>query len=155
MRHGGQILVHQLKIQNCERVFCVPDTNLVSVLDGLYEHAQLQTVTCRQVSSAAIMAEAHGSLKGVPGVCFVAHKAGATDAVSAITSAQHDGTPLIVFAIYEDDYDCLDWYKPIAKFVGHVRETADIPDMVSQRFSGSFGRQAWSCGYWVIDICVA
>ena len=35
MRHGGQILVDQLKIQGVERVFCVPGESYLAALDGL------------------------------------------------------------------------------------------------------------------------
>ena len=37
MRHGGQILVDQLKIQGVRRVFCVPGESYLAALDGLFE----------------------------------------------------------------------------------------------------------------------
>ena len=33
MRHGGQILIDQLKIQGVERVFCIPGESYLPALD--------------------------------------------------------------------------------------------------------------------------
>jgi acetolactate synthase-1/2/3 large subunit len=35
MRHGGKILVDQLKLQGVQRVFCVPVESYLAALDGL------------------------------------------------------------------------------------------------------------------------
>ena len=37
MRHGGQILVDQLKAHNVKRVFSVPGESFLAALDGLYD----------------------------------------------------------------------------------------------------------------------
>ncbi|MGB0167819.1 MAG: thiamine pyrophosphate-binding protein, partial [Paracoccaceae bacterium] len=37
MRHGGQILIDQLKIQGVDRVFCLPGESYLAALDGLFE----------------------------------------------------------------------------------------------------------------------
>ncbi|PJA60742.1 MAG: thiamine pyrophosphate-binding protein, partial [Rhodobacterales bacterium CG_4_9_14_3_um_filter_71_31] len=57
MRHGGQILVDQLKIQGVERVFCVPGESYLAALDGLRDSG-IDVVVCRQEGGAAMMAEA-------------------------------------------------------------------------------------------------
>ena len=51
MRHGGQILIDQLKIQGVERVFCVPGESYLAALDGLYDSG-IDTVIGRQEGGA-------------------------------------------------------------------------------------------------------
>jgi len=41
MRHGGQILIDQLKIQGVDRVFCLPGESYLAALDGLFETWQV------------------------------------------------------------------------------------------------------------------
>ena len=46
LRHGGQILVDQLKIEGVTRVFSVPGESFLAALDGLYESG-IDNVVCR------------------------------------------------------------------------------------------------------------
>lgn len=79
MRHGGQILIDQLKIQGVDRVFCLPGESYLAALDGLFESG-IETIIGRQEGGVAIMAEAHGKLTGKPGVAFVKRGPGETNA---------------------------------------------------------------------------
>ena len=47
MRHGGQILIDQLKIQGVKRVFCIPGESYLPALDGL-SGSGIETVVGRQ-----------------------------------------------------------------------------------------------------------
>ena len=47
MRHGGQILIDQLKIQDVDRVFCLPGESYLAALDGLFESG-VETIIGRQ-----------------------------------------------------------------------------------------------------------
>ena len=96
MRHGGQILADQLKIHGVRRVFSVPGESFLAALDGLYESG-IENVVCRQEGGAAMMAEAHGKLTGVPGICFVTRGPGATNASAGVHVAMQDSTPMILF----------------------------------------------------------
>ena len=80
MRHGGQIVIDQLKIHGCERVFFVPGESFLAVLDGLVDVKEIEAVVCRQEGGAAMMAEAYGKLTGKPGICMVTRGPGATNA---------------------------------------------------------------------------
>ena len=96
MRHGGQILIDQLKIQGVERVFCVPGESYLAALDGLYDSG-IDTVIGRQEGGVAMMAEAHGKLTGAPGIAFVTRGPGATNASAGVHVASQDSTPMILF----------------------------------------------------------
>ncbi|WP_420349292.1 thiamine pyrophosphate-binding protein [Pelagibius sp.] len=142
-RHGGQILVDQLRIQGVERVFCIPGESFLAALDGLHQ-SQIQTVVCRQEGGAAMMAEAHGKLTGKPGVAFVTRGPGATNASAGIHIAFQDSTPMVLFvgqvardqrdreAFQEVDYRRM--FAPLAKWVAEIEVTERIPEYVSQAF---------------------
>jgi len=143
MRHGGQILVDQLKIQGVERVFCVPGESFLAALDGLRDSG-IDVVVCRQEGGAAMMAEAHGKLTGRPGVAFVTRGPGATNASAGVHVAMQDSTPMILFvgqvgrgmrdreAFQEVDHRAL--FAPLAKWAGQIDATERIPEYLSRAF---------------------
>ncbi|MGB1639134.1 MAG: thiamine pyrophosphate-binding protein, partial [Paracoccaceae bacterium] len=96
MRHGGQILVDQLKIQGVWRVFCVPGESYLAALDGLFESG-IDTIVGRNEGGVSMMAEAHAKLSGEVGVAFVTRGPGATNASSGVHVAFQDSTPMILF----------------------------------------------------------
>jgi acetolactate synthase-1/2/3 large subunit len=143
MRHGGQILVDQLKIQGVRRVFSVPGESFLAALDGLYDSG-IENVVCRQEGGAAMMAEAHGKLTNTPGVLFVTRGPGATNASSGLHVAMHDSTPMIVFvgqvarghrdreAFQEVDYRQM--FGGLVKWVAEVDQTERLPEYISRAF---------------------
>lgn len=143
-RTGGQILVDQLTIQGATDVFCVPGESYLNVLDALYEHPRIRTITCRQEGGAAMMAEAQGRLTGRPGICFVTRGPGATNAAAGVHIADQDSTPMILFigqvatgmadreAFQEVDFRQM--FAPLAKWVGQIETAERIPEYVSHAY---------------------
>ncbi len=143
-RHGGQILVGQLAIQGCDRVFCVPGESYLAALDGLHAHNAIHTVVCRQEGGAAMMAEAYGKATGVPGICFCTRGPGATNAASGVHVAFQDSTPMILFigqvasdqkdreAFQEVNYELM--FAPLAKWVAQIDSVDRIPEYISQAY---------------------
>ncbi len=143
MRHGGQILVDQLKAQGVRRVFSVPGESFLAVLDGLYASG-IENIVCRHEGAACMMAEAHGKLTGQPGVVFVTRGPGACNAASGVHVARQDSTPLILFvgqidtahrdreAFQEVDYRA--FFTPLAKWAAEVDETTRLPEYISRAF---------------------
>jgi acetolactate synthase-1/2/3 large subunit len=143
MRHGGQILVDQLKLNGVERVFSVPGESYLAVLDGLYDSG-IVNVVCRHEGGAAMMAEATAKLTGRPGVAFVTRGPGATNASSGVHVAQQDSTPMVLFvgqiarvdrdrdAFQEVDYRAM--FGGLAKWVAEIDDTARIPEYVNRAF---------------------
>ena len=144
MRHGGQIVIDQLKIHGCERVFFVPGESFLAVLDGLVDVPEIEPVVCRQEGGAAIMAEAYGKLTGKPGVCMVTRGPGATNASAGVHIAQQDSTPMILLigqvarhmvdreAFQEVDYRKM--YEPLAKWVAQIDQIERIPEYISHAY---------------------
>ncbi len=143
MRHGGQILVDQLKIHGVKRVFSVPGESFLAALDGLHESG-IQNIVCRHEGGACMMAEAHAKLTGQPGVVFVTRGPGATNASAGIHVARQDSTPLVMFvgqidnthrdreAFQEVDYRA--FFTPLAKWASEIDQTDRIPEYVSRAF---------------------
>ncbi|MDD7972572.1 thiamine pyrophosphate-binding protein [Roseinatronobacter alkalisoli] len=143
MRHGGRILVDQLKAQGVRRVFSVPGESFLAALDGLHDSG-IQNIVCRHEGGAAMMAEAHAKLTGQPGVVFVTRGPGATNAASGIHVAMQDSTPLIMFvgqidnrhrdreAFQEVNYR--EFFKPIAKWAAEIDHTDRLPEYISRAF---------------------
>jgi acetolactate synthase I/II/III large subunit len=142
-RHGGQILVDQLRIQGVQRVFSVPGESFLAVLDGLHDSG-IRNVVCRHEGGAALMAEATAKLTGRPGVAFVTRGPGATNAAAGIHVARQDSTPMILFvgqietghrdreAFQELDYRQV--FGGLAKWAAEVDRTERLPEYVSRAF---------------------
>lgn len=143
LRHGGQILVDQLRIQGVERVFCIPGESFLAALDGLYE-SDIETIVCRQEGGVAMMADATARLTGKPGVAFVTRGPGATNASAGVHIAFQDSVPMILFigqvasdqkdreAFQEVDYRQM--FGPLAKWVAEIETTERIPEYISHAF---------------------
>ena len=144
MRHGGQILADQLRIQGVRRVFSVPGESFLAALDGLRDSG-IDNVVCRQEGGAAMMAEAHAKLTGAPGVVFVTRGPGATNASAGLHVAMQDSTPMVAFvgqiarghrdreAFQEVDYRAL--FGGLVKWVAEVDRTERLPEYVARAFS--------------------
>ncbi len=144
LRTGGQILVDQLRIHGVDRVFCVPGESYLAALDAFHDVPDIQVVTCRQEGGAAMMAEAHGKLRGEPGICFVTRGPGATNASAGVHIGFQDSTPMILFigqvgrsmldreAFQEIDFRHM--FGQMAKWVAQIDDPARIPEYVSRAF---------------------
>lgn len=143
-RHGGKILIDQLCLHGCERVFLVPGESFLAALDGLYATPTIQTVVCRQEGGAAMMAEAYGKLTGRPGVCLVSRGPGAANCAAGVHVAAQDSTPLLMLigqvpttvtgreAFQEVDLQQM--FTPLAKWVAQVSDVRRLPEYLSQAY---------------------
>jgi acetolactate synthase I/II/III large subunit len=145
IRHGGKILVDQLRIHGVDLAFCVPGESYLPVLDALYESRDaISLITCRHESGAANMAEAYGKLTGRPGICLVTRGPGATNASIGVHTAFQDSTPMILFigqvgndfvereAFQEIDYRRM--FGQMAKWVAQIDRADRIPEYIARAF---------------------
>lgn len=140
-RHGGQILVDQLKLRGVNRVFSVPGESFLAALDALHD-AGIQNIVCRQEGGAAMMAEADGKLTGQPGILFVTRGPGATNAAAGLHVAHQDSTPMICFvgqigrgdrdreAFQEVDFRAM--FGTVVKWVAEIDDTARLPEYIDR-----------------------
>jgi acetolactate synthase-1/2/3 large subunit len=144
IRTGGRILVDQLRINGCDRIFTVPGESFLAVLDALHDTPEIDTVVCRQEGGVAYMADADGKMTGRPGVAFVTRGPGATNASAGVHVAFQDSTPMILFVgdlarrdkdregFQEIDFPA--FFAPIAKWAARIDDAARIPEYVARAY---------------------
>jgi acetolactate synthase I/II/III large subunit len=144
-RTGGRILVDQLAIQGCDRIFTVPGESFLAVLDALHDTPAIQTVVCRQEGGVAYMACADGALTGRPGVAFVTRGPGATNASIGVHVAMQDSQPMILFigdvargdrdreGFQEVDLQAM--FAPLCKWAGRIDDARRIPEYVARAYA--------------------
>jgi acetolactate synthase-1/2/3 large subunit len=141
-RTGGRILVDQLKIQGCDRIFTVPGESFLAVLDALHDTPEIDLVVCRQEGGVTYMADADGKMTGRPGIAFVTRGPGATNASAGVHVAFQDSTPMILFigdvargdrdreGFQEIDFPA--FFGPIAKWAARIEDARRIPEYVAR-----------------------
>jgi acetolactate synthase-1/2/3 large subunit len=144
LRTGGQILVEQLKIQGCDRIFTVPGESFLAVLDALHDAPEIDVVVCRQEGGVSYMADADGKMSCKPGVAFVTRGPGATNASAGVHVAFQDSTPMILFVGDLDradkdregfqEIDMAAFFGPIAKWAARIDDARRIPEYVARAF---------------------
>ena len=144
LRTGGQILVEQLKLQGCDRIFTVPGESFLAVLDALHDVPELDLTVCRQEGGVAYMADADGKMTGRPGVAFVTRGPGATNASAGVHVAFQDSTPMILFVGDLDradkdregfqEIDFQAFFTPIAKWAARIDDARRIPEYVARAY---------------------
>ncbi len=141
-RTGGQILVDQLRLQGCDRLFTVPGESFLAVLDALHDAPEIDVVVCRQEGGVAYMADADARLTGRPGIAFVTRGPGATNASAGVHVAFQDSTPMILFVGDLDrrdrdregfqEIDMAAFFAPIAKWSARIDDATRIPEYVAR-----------------------
>ncbi len=144
-RTGGRILVDQLLLQGCDRIFTVPGESFLAVLDALHDTPQIQTVVCRQEGGVGYMACADGAMTGRPGVAFVTRGPGATNASIGVHVAMQDSQPMILFigdvargdrdreGFQEVDFQAM--FAPLCKWAGRIDDARRIPEYVARAYA--------------------
>jgi acetolactate synthase-1/2/3 large subunit len=143
-RTGGRILVDQLKINGCDRIFTVPGESFLAVLDALHDTSEIDLVVCRQEGGVAYMADADGKMTGRPGIAFVTRGPGATNASAGVHVAFQDSTPMILFVGDLDradrdregfqEIDFPAFFAPISKWAARIDDARRIPEYVARAY---------------------
>ncbi len=144
-RTGGRVLVDQLVLQGCDRIFTVPGESFLAVLDALHDTPEIATIVCRQEGGVTFMACADGTLTGRPGIAFVTRGPGATNASIGVHVAMQDSQPMIMFIGDVDrgmkdregfqEVDFTSMFGPLAKLVLRIDDAARIPEYVARAYS--------------------
>ena len=144
-RTGGRILIDNLVIQGCDRIFTVPGESFLAALDALHDTPQIDLVVCRQEGGVAYMAEADGKMTGRPGVAFVTRGPGATNASVGAHTAFQDSTPMLLLigdvargdrdreGFQEVDFATM--FAPLAKRVERIEDARRIPEYVARAYA--------------------
>lgn len=145
LRTGGRVLVDQLVIQGCDRIFTVPGESFLAVLDALHDVPAIDTVVCRQEGGVGFMACADGTMTGRPGIAFVTRGPGATNASIGVHVAMQDSQPMILFigdgdramrdreGFQEVDFTAM--FRPLAKWAARIDNAERISEYVARAYA--------------------
>ena len=140
---GSEILLESLRRQGTKVVFGLPGGVVLPLYDALYS-AGIHHLLVRHEQAAAFAADGYARATGTPGVCLATSGPGATNLITALTSAMMDSIPVValtgqVFAnqIGRDAFqeaDTIGISMPSTKRSFLVRSAAEVPQVIQAAF---------------------
>ncbi|MFR6494245.1 MAG: acetolactate synthase large subunit [Lactococcus lactis] len=141
---GSQLVLQTLKELGVEIIFGYPGGAMLPLYDAIHNFEGIQHILARHEQGATHEAEGYAKSSGKVGVVVVTSGPGATNAVTGIADAYLDSVPLLVFtgqvgrlSIGKDAFqeaDTVGITSPITKYNYQIRETADIPRIVTEAY---------------------
>ncbi|MDR1567486.1 MAG: acetolactate synthase large subunit [Streptococcaceae bacterium] len=140
---GSILLLDTLKKLGVDKIFGYPGGSVLPLYDAIYDY-DINHILARHEQGAVAAAEGYAKSTGEPGVVVVTSGPGATNAVTGIADAFSDSVPMIVFTgqvatpgIGKDAFqeaDMVGITMPITKYNYQIRETEDIPRVITEAF---------------------
>src|SRR6201988_3876469 len=93
--HGGRLVARRLKAHGVSKLFTLSGGHLFSIYDGCRAEG-IDLVDVRHESAGAFAAEGWAKVTREPGVCALTAGPGVTNGMSALGSAQHNNSPMLV-----------------------------------------------------------
>src|SRR5579863_4292543 len=93
--HGGRLVARRLKAHGGSKLFTLSGGHLFSIYDGCRAEG-IDIVDVRHESTAAFAAEGWAKVTREVGVCALPAGPGVTNGMSAIASAAHNQSPVLV-----------------------------------------------------------
>lgn len=140
---ASDLFLKCLARQGVKTVYGVPGEENADIMIGLLNHP-IQFITCCHEQTAAFMAEMHGLLTGIPGVCLATLGPGATNLMTGVAQANLDGAPLIALIgqastknlhkISHQNINSIETFKPITKWATTILSADVIPEVIAKAF---------------------
>lgn len=142
---GSEALIRSLVKEGVDTIFGYPGGAIMPVYDCLYDHKQeLNHILARHEQGATHAAQGYARVSGKVGVCIVTSGPGATNAITGISDAMLDSTPMVVIAgqvgaalLGTDAFqeiDLVSLTQPITKWSYQIRRGEDISWAVARAF---------------------
>ncbi len=143
--NGSEALIRSLIAEGVETIFGYPGGAIMPVFDALYNHKEkIKHVLVRHEQGAVHAAQGYARVSGRVGVALVTSGPGATNAITGITDAMMDSTPLVVISgqvtsslLGTDAFqeaDVIGLTQPVTKWAYQIRRVEEIPWAVSRAF---------------------
>ncbi|MFM0588719.1 acetolactate synthase large subunit [Streptococcus suis] len=139
---GSYLILDTLHQLGVDLVFGYPGGAVLPLYDAIYQYEGIQHILARHEQGAVHEAEGYAKSSGKVGVAIVTSGPGATNAITGIADAMGDSVPLLVFTgqvatrgIGKDAFqeaDVLGMTMPITKYNYQIRDTADIPRVITE-----------------------
>jgi acetolactate synthase-1/2/3 large subunit len=139
--HGGRLVARRLRAAGVSKLFTLSGGHLFSIFDGCREEG-IALVDVRHEQTAAFAAEGWAKATREVGVCALTAGPGVTNGMSALASAQANGSPMVVLggrapagrwgmgSLQEIDH--VPFVAPLAKLARTAEPTAAIPGLVDE-----------------------
>jgi acetolactate synthase I/II/III large subunit len=137
--HGGRLVAKRLKAHGVTKLFTLSGGHLFSIFDGCRAEG-IDIVDVRHESAATFAAEGWAKVTRRPGVAALTAGPGVTNGMSAIASAQQNGSPILVLggrapamrwgqgSLQEIDH--VPFVRPLTKLAATPETTAEIPALI-------------------------
>jgi acetolactate synthase-1/2/3 large subunit len=139
--HGGRLVAKRLKAHGVTKLFTLSGGHLFSIFDGCRAEG-IELIDVRHESAATFAAEGWSKVTRQPGVAALTAGPGVTNGMSAVASAQQNGSPILVLggrapamrwgqgSLQEIDH--VPFVRPLTKFAATPEATAEIPVLVDE-----------------------
>ena len=144
--HGGRLVAKRLKAHGVTKLFTLSGGHLFSIYDGCREEG-IDLVDVRHESAAAFAAEGWAKVTRQPGVAALTAGPGVTNGMSAVASAQQNGSPMLVLGGRApamrwgqgslQELDHVPFMRPLTKFAATPEATAEIPALVDEALAAA------------------
>jgi thiamine pyrophosphate-dependent acetolactate synthase large subunit-like protein len=144
--HGGRLVAKRLKAHGVTKLFTLSGGHLFSIFDGCREEG-IDLVDVRHESAAAFAAEGWAKVTRRPGVAALTAGPGVTNGMSAVASAQQNGSPMLVLGGRApamrwgqgslQELDHVPFMRPLTKFAATPETTAEIPGLVDEALTAA------------------
>ena len=139
---GSDLVLETLRDLGIDTIFGYPGGAVLPLYDAIYNFKGIRHILGRHEQGCLHEAEGYAKSTGKLGVAVVTSGPGATNAITGIADAMSDSAPLLVFTgqvaragIGKDAFqeaDIVGITMPITKYNYQVRETADIPRIITE-----------------------
>lgn len=139
---GSELVLETLRDLGIDTIFGYPGGAVLPLYDAIYSFEGIQHILGRHEQGCLHEAGGYAKSTGKLGVAVVTSGPGATNAITGIADAMSDSVPLLVFTgqvnragIGKDAFqeaDIVGITMPITKYNYQVRETADIPRIITE-----------------------
>jgi acetolactate synthase I/II/III large subunit len=144
--HGGRLVAQRLKAHGVTKLFTLSGGHLFSIFDGCREEG-IDLVDVRHESAAAFAAEGWAKVTRQPGVAAVTAGPGVTNSMSAVASAQQNGSPMLVLGGRApamrwgqgslQELDHVPFVRPLTKLATTAEATAEIPGLIDEALTAA------------------
>jgi len=139
--HGGSLVASALKAHGVTHLFTLSGGHLFSIYDGCREEG-IAIVDVRHEQSAAFAAEGWAKATRTPGVAALTAGPGVTNGMSAMASAQMNGSPMLVLGGRAPDFrwgqgslqeiDHVPFVAPVTKLAATAHSPDEMPELVGR-----------------------
>jgi acetolactate synthase-1/2/3 large subunit len=141
---GAEMVIEALADQGVEHVFGYPGGAVLPIYDALFQQQKVQHILVRHEQGAVHAAEGYARSTGKVGCVLVTSGPGATNAVTGLTDALMDSTPLVCLTgqvpthlIGNDAFqecDTVGITRPCTKHNYLVKTIGDLPRVLHEAF---------------------